>query len=102
MKTPKESNLKPPWKKGQSGNPAGRPKGARDKLSRDFIKAMRKDFKENGVAAIERMRDEKPEAYIAAIGKLVPKEERVEHTGEGGGPVQVTTTVKVVHVNDTE
>lgn len=29
-KTPKEANLKPPWKKGESGNKNGRPKGQRN------------------------------------------------------------------------
>ena len=29
--SPSLANLMPPWKPGESGNPAGRPKGSRDK-----------------------------------------------------------------------
>lgn len=58
------------FKKGQGG----RPKGARNKLTRNYLKALHEDFKKHGKAALIKMREEKPEAYIAAVGKLVPKE----------------------------
>ena len=59
---------------GQSGNPRGRPKGSRNKLGEDFINALADDFAEHGVAAIAKVRDEKPSDYLKAIASLVPKD----------------------------
>lgn len=55
------------------GNP-GRPKGSRNKLGEDFLKAMADDFEKNGVAAIEKVRTEKPDAYIKVIAGLLPQD----------------------------
>jgi hypothetical protein len=45
---------------------------ARDKLSSSFIKALQKDWAENGVAVIEQIRREQPVRYGELIAKLVP------------------------------
>lgn len=86
----KHSNLVP-FKPGQSGNPAGRPKGARSKLSEDFLKALVADFNQksdggkcNGVEAIRKMRADNPDQYVKVIAALLPK----EVTGEDGGPIE--------------
>lgn len=63
---PEEHRFKP-------GNP-GRPKGARNKLGEAFVKALHEDFEKNGVAAVERVRDEKPDQYLKVIASLLPKE----------------------------
>lgn len=65
-----------PWlfKKGQSGNPAGRPIGARTKLDELFVEALYRDFKEGGVDAIRACRTEKPDVYLNVIAKVVPKQ----------------------------
>ena len=70
---------------GNSGN-GGRPKGARAKLGEAFIKALFEDFNENGVDAIQQVRDEKPDQYLKVIASLMPK----EITGEDGGPLIVS------------
>lgn len=70
------------WKPGQSGNPAGRPKGSRHKLSEDFFKALAEDFEAHGVAAIVKMRDERPGDYAKMVAGLMTKE--VEHSGDIG------------------
>lgn len=79
-KTPKEANLAPPWRPGQSGNPAGRQRGSRNKLSEDFFKALADDFAEHGIAALKAMRAERPSDYIKAVASLQSK----EITGEDG------------------
>lgn len=62
------------WKPGQSGNPAGRPKGSRAKLAEAFCAALLEDFEKSGSAAIVSMRDEKPGEYIRAVASVIPKE----------------------------
>lgn len=61
------------FKPGQSGNPAGRPKGSRNKLSEAFLQALSDDFETNGVEVIETLRVESPKDYVATIGRLMPK-----------------------------
>jgi len=83
-----------PFLPGQSGNPAGKPKGARTKLGEAFIDALLADWKENGIKAIIDMRDEKPADYVKIIASLMPK----EISGPEGEPIQ--HEVKSLPVND--
>ncbi len=62
------------WGPGQSGNPAGRPKGSRNKLSEDFVAALYNDFQEHGSAAIAACRAEKPDVYLRVIAGILPKD----------------------------
>jgi hypothetical protein len=71
-----------PFQPGQSGNPAGRPKGSRNKLSEDFISALSDDFAEHGISAIKKVRNEKPDAYLRLVADLVPKDVEI-NPGEG-------------------
>lgn len=74
------ANLAPAWKPGQSGNPAGRPKGARAKLGEAFLDVLLADFMKaaaqggQGMEAIKAMREEKPAEYAKMIASLLPKE----------------------------
>jgi hypothetical protein len=67
------SNLKP-FKPGQSGNPGGKPQGARNKLTAKFLNELAADFEEHGRKAIERCRDEDPGTYVKVVAGLLPKE----------------------------
>jgi hypothetical protein len=62
------------FKPGQSGNPAGRPLGNRNKLNEKFILALHDDFVEHGTAVIERVRKTKPEIYLKVIASILPRE----------------------------
>ncbi len=61
-------------KPGQVLNPAGRPKGSRNKLGEEFICELHAAFMEKGRAAIERVIEEKPDQYLKVIAQIIPKE----------------------------
>ncbi len=82
------------FKPGQSGNPKGRPPGSRQQLSEAFIKALADDFMENGVAAIDSVRNKKPDAYLGTIAKLMPK--LMELSGPDGSDIPLSGTVTFV------
>lgn len=85
------------WKPGQSGNPAGRPKGSRHKLSESFVKALLEDFEANGVAAIKKVRNEDPSSYLKTIANIVPKTFDLEDAAEAGG-----FTIQIVRFGDAD
>lgn len=62
------------FKPGQSGNPKGRPLGARSKLGEAFLEAMQQDFDAHGVAAIIEVRETKPDQYLKVIASILPKD----------------------------
>ena len=44
-----------PFKPGQSGNPKGRPKGARNRIGTQFLEALEADFNKFGSQAIAQV-----------------------------------------------
>lgn len=76
MNVPPQSlaNLLPAWKPGQSGNPGGKPVGARNRINAKFLDALEKDFAEGGIEAIKKCRESDPSGYIRALIALQPKE----------------------------
>jgi Family of unknown function (DUF5681) len=66
------------FKPGQSGNPAGRPKGARNKVSERLLEALAKHFESNGEAAIEKVFAERPHDYLKIIASLVPRQMEID------------------------
>lgn len=68
------------FKPGNKASP-GRPKSSRHKLSEAFLAALCDDFLEHGRAAITRVRDEMPDAYLKIIGSVIPKEIEVGASG---------------------
>ncbi len=69
------------FKPGQSGNPAGRPKGAKHKLGEDFLAALQADFSQHGVAAIAEVRESKPHEYLKVVASILPKDIDLNVTG---------------------
>jgi len=63
-----------PWKPGQSGNPKGRPKGSRNKLSEDFFRDLCEAWQAFGKPALETMAMLYPVEFVRLVASLLPKE----------------------------
>src|SRR5262245_39629979 len=63
-----------PWKPGQSGNPAGRPKGSRNKLSEEFFRDLCDAWQAFGKPALETMAMLYPVEFVRLVASLIPKE----------------------------
>ena len=63
----------PLWKPGQSGNPAGRPKGSRNKLCQDFCSDLYEDWLAHGKQVFADVRAKSPEVYLKVVASLVPR-----------------------------
>lgn len=74
----KRTNIETRFKPGNNANPAGRPKGSRNKLSESFIARMHADFEQHGDTVIEAVRTESPGEYLRIIASIVPKQFGIE------------------------
>ncbi len=63
-----------PFAPGQSGNPRGRKKGSRNKLSEDFLSALTDDFTSHGAAVIAKVRKSRPHEYLKIVASVIPRE----------------------------
>ena len=68
-----------PWRPGQSGNPAGRPAGTRNKLGEAFIAALADDFAQNGVDVIRATRVRFPAAYLRLVASVTFKHDEARN-----------------------
>src|SRR6476620_9617061 len=65
------------FRPGESGNPKGRPKCARNRLGTQFLEALEADFNQFGSQAIALVREKKPEIYMRVVADLLPKEANI-------------------------
>ena len=66
--------LAPLYQPGQSGNPAGRKMGSRQKLTEKFIDDLADHYEREGAKAIGRVLEDNPVAYLQIVCRLLPKD----------------------------
>ena len=71
---PRRPHLAPPFPKGVSGNPAGRPMHSRQKLTEKFIDDLSKFYEIEGASLIKRVADEQPAMLLQVVARLLPKD----------------------------
>jgi len=69
----KQRNLIP-YKPGQSGNPKGRPKGSRNKLSEDFFRDLSEAWQAFGKPALMTAAWTHPVEFVRVVAQLMPKD----------------------------
>ncbi len=69
-----------PWKPGQSGNPAGRPLGARSKFSLAFYDDLLDVWTEHGKEAMVMTAKKDPATFVRVAASLMPKQVKAEIT----------------------
>lgn len=74
----------------------GRPIGARAKLGEAFLEALKEDFEAHGVAAVQKVREEKPDQYLKVIASLMPKDVNLNWNGE----VEMTDDELIERIRD--
>ncbi len=79
------------FKAGSSGGP-GRPKGARNKITKAYLDAVAKSFAKNGPEVLEIIKEKRPDVYMKLVAALVPKDLDVKHSGD--------LTIQVVNYTD--
>jgi hypothetical protein len=65
------------FRPGQSGNPGGTAKGARNRLTGAFLNDLEAHYAEKGKKAFDAVLEDDPVAYVTMIARLLPKEVEV-------------------------
>jgi hypothetical protein len=72
VRNPGWSNLRPA-PKGVALNPAGRPKGSRNKLAESFIRDVYEKWEDKGNSALEEVIKRKPWEFVKIVAGLMPQ-----------------------------
>jgi hypothetical protein len=89
------SNLTP-FRPGQSGNPGGKPIGARNRLEAEFLNDLAEDYRQHGKAAIQLLFEKDPAAYLRIVASLVPKNSETVGAFDQLDDVQLSLLIELV------
>jgi len=62
------------FKQGHSGNPQGRPVGARCKLQEAFLEDLQASWEQHGKNVIETVIADRPQDYLKVVANLLPRD----------------------------
>ena len=80
--TPPTAHLQPfQFKPGISGNPGGRPLGARARLTDKLLEDFETYYRERGQALIARVEEDNPGLLLQLLARLIPKEAELRVSG---------------------
>ena len=77
---------------GRSGNPLGRKKGSRNKITKQYLDALAADFAEHKTEVFKKLREQDLAVYARLVAALLPKNLDVRHSGD--------VTVNIVQYSD--
>lgn len=84
------------FKKGEPVPKGGRPKEARDRITRRYLHALAEDFEKHGVEAIVRLRETDVGKYIQAVGSVVPKEIEINRPLDGLSDEELVAAIQAL------
>lgn len=92
--TRQKHGLMDPWLPGQSGNPKGRPKGARCRLSEAFLDDLLVSWEREGPSVIRRVMETKPDVYLKVVASLLPRDINIASPAEGMSDAELVDRIR--------
>ncbi len=61
---------------------SGRPKGAKNKLAKAYLKDLHEIYLEGGKEALKQVLKERPDGFLSLVARLLPKDVDLRHSGD--------------------
>ena len=85
------------WRTGVSGNPTGKLKGTRSRLSRAYVADLAKVYSKRGFKALDNLAQDDPEAFLRLVAALVPRDLKVAVGGDNGFVAALQALSRSIH-----